>query len=404
MQWKKIFLIGFGFFTITLAWAVYNTYVPVFLEKLIKSSTIIGLIMTIDNFFGIILQPFFGNLSDKTNNKFGRRMPYLIIGIPLSALFFIFIPMHTGILMLILSVMGMNLFMSIYRSPAVALMPDSTPPHFRSKANGVINFMGGIGAVVALYIGGKLYKLDQNYPFIMVAVLMIAALIILLVFFREPKKSLSGEIKDDEKKLPLINLKNPEESLLGHNSSLILMLVSIFFWFCGYFSLESFFSLYGKDVLGIEAGISSQILAITAGTLLLSAIPAGFIGTRFGRKKTILTGLILMILSFLIISLFPSILIIKVMFIISGSSWALININSYPAVLAMAPEGHAGKYTGYYYTFSFAASILSPILFGFISDLTGNYKMLFIFSCAAFFIALCFFIPTKGLEKLSADE
>jgi maltose/moltooligosaccharide transporter len=142
MQWKKIFLIGFGFFTITLAWAVYNTYVPVFLEKLIKSSTIIGLIMTIDNFFGIILQPFFGNLSDKTNNKFGRRMPYLIIGIPLSALFFIFIPMHTGILMLILSVMGMNLFMSIYRSPAVALMPDSTPPHFRSKANGVINFMG----------------------------------------------------------------------------------------------------------------------------------------------------------------------------------------------------------------------------------------------------------------------
>jgi maltose/moltooligosaccharide transporter len=206
--------------------------------------------------------------------------------------------------------------------------------------------------------------------------------------------------KNDEAKMSvkMINFKKPKESYIIHNPSLLLMLFAIFFWFFGYFGIESFFSLYAKDSLGLGAGDASQMLAYMAGTFLATAIPAGFIGARFGRKVTMLTGLLLMIISFVIIFLFPEVTIIKIMFIVSGCGWALININSYPSIIELAPEGHIGQYTGLYYAFSFTASILSPILFGFISDLVGNYRMIFLSADISFIIALFFFLPTKRLD------
>lgn len=402
LEWKRIFIIGLAFFSVSIAWAVYNSYVPVFLEALIPasaiSSTLVGLVMTFDNIAGLVFQPFFGKKSDSTNTRLGRRIPYMVVGIPIGALFLILIPLHRAadgkvlqLIMLMSAVIGMNFFMSVYRAPAVALMPDATPAPLRSRANGVINFMGGFGSVAAFLIGGKLFGIAESLPFIFAGAMMVLALVALLIFYREPKipfSSEENETTEKERGASLFFSHAGKTALFRQNPNLLFMLLSIFFWFCGYNGVETFFTLFCGQKFGMAPGTASQLLTFMALTFLVFAIPAGLIGSKLGRKHTMLGGVLLMALSFLLIIVVDRQSFLPFPLITSGIGWALININSYPTIVQMAPKGETGKYTGFYYAFSFSASIVAPILFGFISDLMDSYRTLFYFGLAMFLLAL----------------
>lgn len=147
LDYRKTFLIGFGFFASSLAWSLYNTFVPILLkERYIESTALIGFIMTIDNIFGVVFQPLIGQVSDRTRTRFGKRMPYIVLSVPICALAFMFIPRTTSLTAMMAVIILFNLVMSLWRSPVVALMPDLSPPILRSKANGVINMMGASAA------------------------------------------------------------------------------------------------------------------------------------------------------------------------------------------------------------------------------------------------------------------
>ncbi len=377
LDYKKTFILGLGFFAISILWPVYNAFIPVMLEEYIEKATLIGAIMTIDNLFAVIFQPIFGAMSDKTNNRFGRRMPYILIGVPISALLFSIVPYTKSLKTLMFTIIVMNFTMSIYRAPTVALMPDVTPSPLRSKANGIINFMGGLAAVIAYGLGGILYDVNHAYPFHMSSIIMVIALIFLYTFIKEPR---NFKVEDKEVK--------EKKKDIGKNKSLIFLLLSIFLWFTGFNAVETFFSLYGQYVLNITAGKASIVLTSFSLAFLLFAIPAGFIGTKLGRKKTILLGITGILVVFVPMILLRNVVLISIFLIIGGMFWALININSYPMVVEMAPKGEVGAYTGYYYFFSSSAAVASPILFGLIKDLVGSYEPLFIYSCIAFILAL----------------
>ena len=164
LDYKKVFLLGIGFFAISVTWSIYNAFVPKILSNFISSTTIIGFIMTIDNYFALFLQPAVGILSDKVDTKHGKRMPFIMVGMPLSVVFIILVANYKNLPMLITFIVLMNLSMSIFRSPVVALMPDITPKENRSKANSIINLMGGIGSVIAYIVGSKLWDVDEKYP------------------------------------------------------------------------------------------------------------------------------------------------------------------------------------------------------------------------------------------------
>ncbi|HZJ57947.1 MAG TPA: MFS transporter [Clostridia bacterium] len=385
LDYKKTFILGLGFFSASIIWPIYNNYIPIMLESYIKSGTFIGAIMTIDNIFAVIFQPLFGALSDKTNTRFGKRMPFLLVGVPLAAIFCSLIPWSTSLVTLMIFIIIMNFAMSIYRAPTVALMPDVTPSPLRSKANGVINFMGGFAAVIAYGLGGFLYKVNTGYPFYMASVVMVAALALLYAFIKEPQ-----DLKVEEKEKEI-------KKDVAKNRSLIFMLLAIFFWFTGFNAVETFFSLYGQHILGIEPGTSSIVLTSFSLAFLVFAIPAGFVAGKLGRKRTILFGIIGALLVFVPLIFIRNTLIIPILLVSGGIFWALININSYPMIVEMAPKGLTGAYTGYYYFFSSAAAIVSPILFGWIKDLVNSYKPLFIYASMGFVLALvCMFFVGHG--------
>jgi Na+/melibiose symporter-like transporter len=255
LNYKQTMLIGLGFFTVSIVWGIYNIAMPIYLDDLGLSGLAVGAVMTIDNIFAVIFLPIFGALSDRTNTRYGRRMPYLLVGIPLSALAFILIPvLRMSLLPMMITVIAMNFFMSIYRAPTVALMPDFTPRPLRSKANGVINFMGGVGAVIAFLIGGFLFRLNEYLPFAVCSGIMMLTIIVMYLKIREPM-----EIAEDKPDVPDEGTASvPKDK--GVMLSLIFLLLAIFFWFVDYNAVENFFSMTAAILSPVLFGFIKDLM------------------------------------------------------------------------------------------------------------------------------------------------
>jgi MFS family permease len=356
---------------------------PKILSNYIGSTAIIGFIMTIDNYFAIFIQPAVGTISDRINTRFGKRMPFIMIGMPLAFVFIILLANYTGLGTLILFLILTNLSMSIFRSPVISLMPDITHRSHRSKSNGIINFMGGIGAVIAYFIGSKLWDMNEKYPFYLAAALMLISFIVLFIYIKEKRDVI--EYEKNDKKVGLF------EGLraTGNTKNVLSLLLAICSWFIAYQGIEAFFTLYGENYLGLKTSAAAFSFTFISLSFLVFAIPAGLVGTKFGKKKTIRFGVIGLLFTFLFIAFLKNIWLIRGMFVVAGFFWSMININSYPFVTDMAPKGQIGVYTGLYYLFSSIAAIVSPPLLGLIIDLTG-YKYMFFYGTIFLILALIF--------------
>ncbi|WP_175059179.1 SLC45 family MFS transporter [Thermococcus sp. 2319x1] len=410
-SYKRIFLLGFGFFGISIIWSLYNAYIPIFLQDTFRMSrTVTGFVMTIDNLFAVLLLPFLGALSDKTRTRIGRRKPYILLGAPSAALLFALIPVarrYENLALFMGTIVFMNFFMALFRSPVIAFMPDITPSEKRSQANGIINFMGGIGALLA-YFGGKLlYDINYAYPFFVGAAIMLIANLLVVFFVPEPKEyCLPGEkinlkklIKETSKKSFGELKENLKDVFASKEKSLLFILLSIFLWFIAFNSVETFFTSYAKYHLGIEESTGAFMMGVVSLSFMLFAIPAGFIGGRIGRKKTITMGLVLttavMVLAYLLGEASkpqssaltdPVVLKFMVLFFFGGIGWAMINVNSLPMVVDMTTEEKLGGYTGLYYFFSQAANLVAPPLAGAFLDVIG-YSTLLPFAAIFFILA-----------------
>jgi Na+/melibiose symporter-like transporter len=400
-SYAKIVLLGFGFFGISVIWSIYNSYVPVFLKELGLAAWLVGFIMTIDNIFAVVLLPYLGALSDITRTRIGRRKPYILLGAPPAALTFALVPLLRGdLLAMMMVIIVMNFSMALFRSPVIAFMPDITPSEKRSQANGIINFMGGVGSLLAFFVGSILYKMDPSYPFLASGAVMLAACMLVVVLVNEPEefKVKAGSISFVElMRKSLVEsfselLNNLREAFTSREKSLLFMLSSIFLWFIGYNAIETFFTSYAKYHLGIGEATGSFILGFVALGFLMFSLPAGFIGAKLGRRRTMTLGLVMIVALMLIAMSFPVrlqgdqlILAFEVTFLVLGIAWGLVNVNSLPTVVDMTTREKLGAFTGLYYFASQSAAIIAPPLAGLFIDMLG-FQALFPYSIV--FLAL----------------
>ena len=366
--WHTI-ITGFAFLTTSLAWAIYDPYVTKILNKILSESTwvdslsqaiakavpwigefaasqgestisaaggftlvplFIGFIMTFDNIFGVIFQPTFGKLSDRCRSKLGKCRPFVVYGAPISAILFALIPLVAlnvnGTMALPATMITIILFvfsMSIWRAPAVALMPALTPPHLRSEGNAIINLMGGVGSAVAmlagtlaialcgLFTGLSKEQITANeqvsfpYVFAIGAVVMIIGMLVVRFFVKEPSSLETVASKNqyaDEKaaKKAEKEARKAEKLSKGERKSLLFMLGCLFFLFCGSNAITTFFSLFAEEILHMITAEASRIMLVFVVFTALAAIPAGKMGKKLGRKKTILIGLSIFLAAFVV--------------------------------------------------------------------------------------------------------
>ncbi len=385
----KTFLLGFGFFGVSVIWSVYNAYVPIFLaNKFHLQPVLIGFFMTLDNIAALLIQPPIGAWSDRLRTPIGRRIPFILIGAPLGALAFGLIPIQTILPLFVACTSTLLLSMALWRTPVIALMPDITPSRYRSQANGIINFMGGIGAIIAFLYGADLYDLNPAYPFWLGSVLVIFASLMVLIFIREPKEFETTDKTDPNLWVSLKKVWSEQEK------SPLRILFAIFCWFVAYNAIEAFFTLYAVNHLGMAESDGARLLGQLSLFFVLMALPAGLIGGSIGRRRTIMIGIVgltaCMVAMFatpaetLSISLtrlpvLGNVPVVGVILMLAGISWALININSLPMVVDMTDDLHIGTFTGLYYLFSTMAAILGPNVNGLIIQLSGsNYSSIMV--------------------------
>lgn len=465
-------LTGFAFLTTSIAWAIYDPYITKILNRLLSESAwitnlsmmlndkfpkladfaasqgqdvnvagggitlvplFIGIIMTFDNIFGVIFQPTFGKLSDRCRSKLGKRRPFIVYGAPVSAALFALIPWIALTNSLPATMFFIILFvfsMSLWRAPAVALMPALTPPELRSEGNAIINLMGGVGSVIGMVAGtavGVVYKLitgvevttenEQTtgfpYVFLVGAVVMVIGMLVVRAFVKEPSSKLEyaaarNQALDDkaqraaEKEAKKAEKAARKEQKLskGERKSLIFMLGGLFFLFCGTNAITTFFALFAAEELGKSTGEATIMTTLFAVCSAAAAIPAGKMGKKLGRKKTILLGLTVFMAVFLLYVLTRSMALIWVALIFGGFANMLITVNTLPLVLEIGGVDKVGTFTGYYYTATFSAQIASPIVYGIVRMVSGTYLSLFVYSPIMFILSILCILFVKHGEAI----
>ena len=414
---RRTILVGLAFLSICAFWQMYDNIVPLILTRTFHmNETISGLIMAADNILALFLLPFFGSLSDRTNTKIGKRMPFILFGTGCAMILMNLLPLiensyyaapSTAKTVSFVIVLGLLLIaMGTYRSPAVALMPDVTPKPLRSKGNAIINLMGAVGGILYLGITSVLYSQSRleaieaaggrvNYQplFMIVSAIMFVSIGVLFLTIKEPK--LTAENQALEAQHPEWNLAIEDSA--GHEvlpapvkRSLGFLLASIALWFIGYNGVTTWFTTYVSEVMGQGLGGASTCLLIATAGAIVSYIPVGQIASKIGRKKTILGGVILLAvcfaLGYVLTTAYQSINVIMfVVFALVGLAWAAINVNSLPMVVEMCRDSDIGKFTGYYYTASMAAQVVTPVVAG---TLMRHIDYRVLFPYAAFFVAL----------------
>lgn len=435
------FLIGFGFFTMGLMDPLYDTYAPIFLGKYLASKSLVGLFMTLDNVFALFLIPLVSVWSDRTATRFGRRMPWIVTLLPVSAVIFGLLPYAAGVSLaaLVAVIFALNLAKQSVRGPIVALMPDIVPGEYRSEANGVINTMGGIASIVGTLALARLMDVNivlpvlgatkDRLPFPVAGVLVVLSVVLLAVLVKEKlprgrskagSRTLAGKGMSKAGKARALATGNSgglssgrsgagEEHVpilasfrtvaASKDKSALLILVSLFFWFLGYQGVLPFIGLYSIDVLLTSKGTAALAAGMVAVAYALFAIPSGYVAHRIGRKRTIRTALVaIAVLTFLLFlhdpltaGLGSQVRLFSFWFVmfLFGAFWVSVVTNSFPMLWQMASWGTMGVYTGLYYTASQLAAILAPVLTGVIIDSVG-YRGIFLFCSlcmvAAFFV------------------
>lgn len=421
LNYKRTFYMGFAFFAILMLWQMYNYYCPKFLEKFFPNEQyMIGIVMAADNLFAVIMLPLFGALSDKTKTKWGRRIPYMVIGMILSTVVFPFIAVmfYINSLVGVIIMMGLILLiMNSYRNPAVALMPDVTPKPLRSQANGIINLVGYIGAVLAggisLVVGILVKDLAAQgiVSFIVASVFMIIAVVILILKINEPKiiKEMEPEMELGEKLSE--NFKDADKPKKLSKQDLIntfIILFAVLFWFVSFNAVESFYSIFCEKAFPDTPIVGTIVMAGLPLSSIITFLCTINLPVKIGRKNTVLIGLACIILGFASIVLQGfigyNIIIFIVAIIVCGIGWALINANSYPMLVEVANSENMGKYTGLYYTFSMVAQSITPILVGFLITIKGKYDILFIYALVAMVIAAVIFIFFKEKKGVKIES
>ncbi|MBN2147961.1 MAG: SLC45 family MFS transporter [Anaerolineales bacterium] len=412
-NYGKIFLLGFGFFGVSVIWSTYNAFVPIFLaNKFGMEPAFIGFFMTLDNIAALFIQPPVGAWSDRLRTPIGRRMPFILVGAPIGAAVFGLIPLVSVLPLFVACTTTLLLSMALWRTPVVALMPDITPSRFRSQANGIINFMGGIGSIIAFLIGSQLYKTNQAYPFWLGSGLVLLAAVLVFVFIREPK---DYEAADQERPGMLESLKTV---IQDKEKSALLILLAIFAWFVAYNAVEAFFTLYAVNHLNLPEADGARLLGQLSLIFVIMALPAGYIGSRLGRRVTIMTGISLMTICLLLLYFLPVntlntqitklpvvgvVPVTGLILMLAGAAWALININSLPMVVDMTQAVRIGTYTGLYYMFSTMAAIVGPNVNGWIVQLTGkNYQNVMV--AAPFFMLLALALMSRVRRGEASQE
>ena len=312
----------------------------------------------------------------------------------------------------IIMLLAVLVAMASYRSPAIALMPDVTPKPLRSQANALITFMGGAGGLISIIIytvynmlAPERYSASHIWLFVVLGAIMLMMLIAFMAVVRENK---FVQMRYDEEKR--WNVVDEEEvhcnEPLGKEKrlSFFLILATVFMWFMGWNAIKSHLTTYATTILKFEDSFVSVINILNGAGGAIALLPVALLAAKFGRKKTILMGVVIAVCAFIPCIFFNDsmkkiglMIGFTVCFLVAGFGLVIINVNTLPMVTELAKGSNVGQYTGYYYVASMTAQAITPFFAGLILDAVpeGGESMIFVYGVCCIAVAFFTMLFTK---------
>jgi len=405
-SYRGLLLLGCGFMGIQLLWSIYNSYVPIFLQvgradysttagvphgyALQPSTT--SLVLTLDNWTGLLMLPLVAAWSDRIWTRFGRRKPFILAGAPVGAMAFFAIPLALGgPLPLFMAALATTfLAMNLFRSPTVALMPDVTPSTRRSAGNGIINLMGGLGQTFGFLFGGAIFAVSYAAPFWLGAGGLLVGTGLVLLFIREPRveRDAHSAPADPDPEAPASLARALAQVIRDRDRSALRILGAIFSWYLGHTAIEVFFTSFAINELGADSGQATASMSFFSFSFLAFALVGGLLGQRFGRRRVILAAIAALAVLYTVGTQIETLPQARALLLLAGIFWSVMIVNSLPMVIDCAPRGRIGTYTGLYYVATQSASILGPYAAGWIVQLSGNsYRIIYPYAAGALVLA-----------------
>ncbi len=371
----RTFAIGLAYFSAQMGAALYNAYLPIFYGAFVASNVLIGFVMIIDNIASLTLQPYFAGLSDRVNTRLGRRTPFLLVGMPVAALFFALIPRAQSFWPLLGATIMVNVGGAVFNSPGYALMPDITPQPLRGRANGILNLMGGLGALVAFFVLSSFYRQSRTLPFDVTSVLLVVALVVILLTVRERRVSLlyreggSAPIPDTVEVGRL--LPAARMVVQSPNRTIFFLMLGALAWVAAVNGVQNMFTRYGVQYLNLDPSGATFLLGFFAVAFIAFSVPAGIVGDRIGRLKTIRLGGAVTLAVFAAISYIRDPVLYRALLVAGGVGWALVITNAYPFLVDRIPPYQTGTFTGLWNAALGFAGLISPPIYGLVVDRFG---------------------------------
>lgn len=415
---RRTILVTLPFMGALTFWQAYDGLIPLMLKNTFgMGDTVTGFFMALDNILALFVLPLVGSLSDRTHTRWGRRTPYIVAGASVAAVLTPLIALANrwqNLPLFLTALLAVLVALSVYRSPSVALMPDVTPRPLRSKADALNSLMAAVGGVVVL-VGISVLVPEEKNPdyvpiYLVIAGMLAATTVAFAALFHEPAEvaamhAESLELGIDEDAETAAAARSQErETDPERRRSLAGVLLVVFFWYLSNNAVTSGISRYAEAMWGMQGGAYAQVQTVATVAALVAYMPMANLSLRVGRKRTTYVGLALMVVGCVTIravgGFSPVIYALSAVF---GVGVATVSLTVYPMVMELATEKSTGRYTGYYYTVSMAAQILTPILSGALMQFVG-YEQLYVYAaaCAALgFVPLAF---VRHGDTMTLDE
>jgi maltose/moltooligosaccharide transporter len=384
MPLARLLGIASGSLALAAIWSAYNAFMPLLLGAYVESRALRGAIMGLDNVLALLLIPLVGVWSDALDSRWGKRLPFVLIGVPIAAVAFAALPFAAAAAVALATLLLIDvlflLAVTLYRAPLIALMPDHVAPERRSAANAIVTLMAAVGGVAMLLLIAPTFDRSPTIPFVAAAALALATLpIVTASALRRPPFVAVGAIAAEAPTLRSV-VRDATAAFRRERANARWPLLGLFLAFFGFGAFEAQFTVVATDLFGVSGGQAGRWLGFASAAFVASALPVGIGARRFGEGRAMLLGALLLAVAVAAVAAEP---LRPLALLAAGLGWALVLVPAYPRIVALGGRREVGRYTGAYYLVGSASAIVAPGLAGVAMDLFGS-AALFVVSPLAF--------------------
>jgi MFS family permease len=352
-------------FALALGMSVLTTYAPLLLGESTSSASAIGLAIGGEGIFALFLPVAIGAISDRTNSRLGKRLPYAVFAAPLLVLPLVVLPFAHSYAQTLALVSLFFVGYFVYYPPYQALFAELVPATHQGRAQGVQGIMRGLGLGAALVGGGLLITVWMPLPFVLAGAAFVLSTFVLVRGVRGRSETALHAVAETAPGPGIYRLVRERGDLRAFVAANAL-------WELSFMGLKTFIVLYVVKGLGESVGTASAVIGVVAGAYVVASAVSGRLADHVGIHRLLRGSLWIYGIGLLVAAGMTSLAPMLVALPFVAIAGAVVMTLPYGLLVQLTPAGAAGATSGLFGFSRALGAILGPIVVGVSIDAFGS--------------------------------